>query len=354
MILPIWKDKIVTLSGGDSASFRIRSVDEDDKVIYSGKAHRRPDALAVTARINDIIADYIAGADLFSTEGGDFSPLRYPLTFAVDAYINGAWTEVDSNKYVNDWSYDYDHDPERDGISAPITGRISPNFPFITSVLDADSARLDVYRTDGTHSFQIVPIVRKADFGPIPSGDDKEDFSVDFAITNMLDKGTGVIAFDLSIWGDDIAYVEVDGHRYDIVPSCLARHALYYINAYGGWDFLTLENLHFAQFDVVGRRERKVEYDNSTPSARGRENWVNELTKCYTLHTGNLTDEQSAKMHHLLNSTCVYLYDSEDATMRPVVLTDTETLYKTFRNLGGRELIQYTINAELAQDMTRR
>ena len=49
----------------------------------------------------------------------------------------------------------------------------------------------------------------------------------------------------------------------------------------------------------------------------------------------------------------IKLYDITDGTLQPVVITDTECQYKTFRGNGGK-LTNYAITVELAQDMTRR
>ena len=80
---------------------------------------------------------------------------------------------------------------------------------------------------------------------------------------------------------------------------------------------------------------------------------MNELTRGYTFRTGWLTDDESARMHHLLNSTDAYVHDLVDGTIVPVTLTGSETRYKTFRT-NGRRFIDYTITAQLAQERMRR
>ena len=97
-----------------------------------------------------------------------------------------------------------------------------------------------------------------------------------------------------------------------------------------------------------------MDYDNGTADARGRVNYAMEIQRRYTMHTGWLTDEQSARMHHLLNSPCVYLQDlaSAGADIVPVVLTNTTTEYKTYLGQGAR-MVDYTIVADLAADMMR-
>lgn len=145
--------------------------------------------------------------------------------------------------------------------------------------------------------------------------------------------------------------VQSTGATYRFVDTC-ARYALYYVNAYGGWDTLVMDGTDMEQ-DELTRHEATRVYDNNSIQNRGTVNHVNEIQKSWTLHTGYLTDEQSGRMHHLLNSVQVYLYDIESGSFLPVVLTGTSTEYKTYRN-QGRRLVSYEIQARLAQDRIRR
>ena len=69
------------------------------------------------------------------------------------------------------------------------------------------------------------------------------------------------------------------------------------------------------------------------------------------MHTGLLNDDEASRMHHLLNSTEVYLYNMNSGEMIPVTLNNTQTEYKTHKGNGA---ITYTIEATLAQDRIRR
>jgi hypothetical protein len=96
-----------------------------------------------------------------------------------------------------------------------------------------------------------------------------------------------------------------------------------------------------------------MEYDNQYISNRGRRNYVNEVDKQFTLHTAVMTDVQSKAMHHLIESTNVYLYDIAQDQMIPVIVTDSALQYKTYRNNGNR-MVSYDINVQVAQDRVRR
>ena len=97
----------------------------------------------------------------------------------------------------------------------------------------------------------------------------------------------------------------------------------------------------------------KQRYNNAVRSERGTVEYLNEVTKRWTLRTGWLTDEQAARMHHVAGSVAVYLYDITDNALIPVVITDEQCEYKTYRGNGGR-MVNYTIGVEVAQDMLRR
>ena len=127
---------------------------------------------------------------------------------------------------------------------------------------------------------------------------------------------------------------------------------LFGVNAYGGIDFLLLEGTCKMQ-DNLTRYTTKKTYNNSTPSARGKAEYLNEQVRVYTLNTGLMTEAEASKMHHLLESTNVCLWDNVEGVMRPVVLTDNNVAHKTYKG-EGRNLIRYTITAELARDRQRR
>ena len=82
-------------------------------------------------------------------------------------------------------------------------------------------------------------------------------------------------------------------------------------------------------------------------------NYMNEIKPAWELNTHYLVDSQSSKMHELVESTCVYLYDAEEQTYTPVVMTDKKLEYKTFYN-QGRKFYTYTINVEESQSKERR
>ena len=105
--------------------------------------------------------------------------------------------------------------------------------------------------------------------------------------------------------------------------------------------------------DTLKRYTKEMEYDNSDIQNRGIQNYVNEITKGFTLQTGWLLHDQGEMMHHLINSTDVYLYDIANEEMIPVTIPSTSCEYRTYKNQGNR-LVNYTIQVQVAQNRIRR
>lgn len=337
MASPIWKDIYCTLGNGDSYDYRVTTL--GGEVIYAGRAHKKPGAATVTIRINDICADYLQNVIPTLSED-EFSALDLPVTFLVQIYI-GSWSTIYSIQFINDWSYDYEYDVATMGLAFPINGRIAPNqWLTYTAYLTTEVSAV-VYRTDGTSFTLSIPVGPSVDFNT--------DFNSDFARA-VSAAASGTAVFRLAGY-DDISHIVIGNATYYMAEGC-RRYALYYANAYGGWDSLLIEGNH-AETDTLTRHTRGVEYDNRNVSNRGRRNYANEISKRLTLHTSWMTDEQSSRMHHLLNATEVYLYDMVTDEMIPVILANTMTEYKTYKGNGGR-LTSYAIEVEYANTRVRR
>lgn len=337
MAIPIWKDKFVDLGAVASRPFRIQV---NGETIYNGNAHRRPGETNVLVRINDICADYLHNI-LPTLSQTAFTDLTFPLTFDVQKYSGSAWSSAESVEFLNDWSYDYAYNAATMGMAFPINGRIDARQWLTFTAYNASSLTATIHLKDGSSFDVIIPVEISADFNA--------DFNNDFA-RSVRAAGSGTAVFDLSEWGD-VAKVTIGSKSFDVVSDC-AEWALYYVNAYGGWDSLLIEGL-VSERDDLTRFTRKMEYDNRDIKNRGTQNYLNEIAKSYTLNTSWMSDEESTRMHHLLNSTEVYLYNIGTGEMVPVVLNNTTTEYKTYKSNGAR-LVNYQIDATVAQERIRR
>lgn len=342
-LYPIWKDYYVIIGDQDKVDFSIYVVLSGTRTtIYQGTAYRKPGDSSIRIRINDICADWLA-ENLGLLDDATLNNTELPLTFIV-SYGTGE----ESVQFVNDWSYDYARNIALNRMSDPIDMRADRRQPLpFTSLYE--SLALIAYMKDGTPKDATVTAA------DIPEDCKNTDLGralrTSGCFTALLGdiKTAGGVLTPFS----ELEAIEVQrtGATYRFVDTC-ARYALYYVNAYGGWDTLVMDGTDMER-DELTRHEASRVYDNTDRQNRGTVNHVTEVQKSWTLHTGYLTDEQSGRMHHLLNSVQVYLYDMEEDAFLPVVLTGTSTEYKTYRN-QGRKLVSYEIQARLAQDRIRR
>lgn len=338
--IPIWKDAIVNIGLVDTLFYRITLADTGE-VIYTGKAHRRPGADFNQVRINDVCADWLENV-LPTLSQAEFSRLNLPVTFYVQSSENGTtWTNIGSYQFINDWSYDYGYNPATMGMSFPINSHIDARMPIVWTGLNVSEVTATITFKDGTTAQVIIAVAISNDFN--------SDFNNDFS-HSVRSAGSGTAVFLPSAW-DNVDKISVGRSTFQVVTEC-AKYALYYVNAHGGWDSLLIEG-ETLEADTLKRYTREMVYDNRDVQNRGIQNYVNEITKGFTFHTGWLLGEQGERMHHLINSTNVYLYDIANEQMIPVTIPTTTCEYRNFHNQGNR-LVDYTIQVQVAQNRIRR
>lgn len=341
--LPIWKDKTVALGSGDYSDFEVRLDSSSGEAIFSGRSYKRPGDNYPVVRINDVCAPYLdPGLGTFATNpgGGGMRANDVSRAFVVLYYSGGSWTEAETVYFYADWSFDYD-------------------FALPASLLLGDPVRLLLDRRQlllQSHAAYV-------------SGENVVTYYKDDG-TTFTETLTGVAApgfgyKNLAAYSaNDYVGIKIGtGPKYDVVQGCGPRWAVYYINAYGGWDTVLLTRKAI-RTDNLDRHTRVTDYDNSDRSARSRRDYAVEYAAEWEFHTDWLTEDESSRMHHLLNTPEAWLLDLEDVTpgsvgippvshLIPAVLTNTDTPHKTRWSEEGR-LIQYTITARVAQEFVRR
>lgn len=315
--IPIWKDKVVDL-GAASVEFRITS---GGNTIYSGKSVARPGEANAKVRVNDICADYLVNA-LPTITDRTFTSLALP-SFVVQKKSGGSWTNVETITFWNDWSYDYGF--TGDVLSDPINGKVTADMFILWTKKNITANVSASYKKSGGSV-----TTRTTTISPTPAD--------------------GTCAFDAGAV-TDVVQITIGGVVYPVVADCY-RFALYYINAYGGWDQLLVEG-NDTEADSLERHILEQDYDNTNIVNRGRVNYVNEVTKSWTLNTGLLNDAEAGRMHHLVNSPMVFLCDIASSAFVPVVITTNTCEYKTYKNQGNR-MFNYRLTIELAQNRIRR
>ena len=337
MVQPIWKNYFVNLGSAESVEYVIGyKSGETLTAIYSGKAWKKPGESSIKICINDVCADWLVNT--FPSLSEEFSRSDMPVEFVVQTISTaGVYSEKARVRFINDWSYDAGYNPETEGMSFPVNGKIDGRQWLLWTGLNVSTIEAHVTMTNGQSMKVFIPIEISNDFNA--------DFNQDFA-RSVGSAGSGTAVFSLSQWGE-VSRVVINGKQYGVADSC-SRYVLYYLNAHGGWDSLLIEGAA-SEEDSLTRHTM----NRSGIYERQKSNYLNEIEKRMTLHTSWLSDEQSLRMHHLLNSTDVYLHDLDRGVILPVILGSSSTPYKTYKGEGGR-LVNYAIEVTIAQSRMRR
>lgn len=341
---PIWDNSPLLQAdiADEYVDYRIQC---DGETIFNGRAYKRPDTGRVEISINSICAPYLRvpfPETASPEEACGFAPgpaMKRTFRFLREGGSDTQDLDFDVEFYA-DWGYNPSRNPRPAIASDPVTGEVSPRQVVLTSFYDP-TGPIPVYMDrlaarapgDENYFFNIPATAGQAGVAWIGMG---SGYAGAAQITVGSAKTTGVVT-------------------YRVVDDC-RRYALYYLNAYGGWDSLLVHGSPKEANEYTRTTYKKAYALSQEMGAyipRGTVNFLNSYTKSFTCTTGWLSDEQAARMDHLFGSVDVYLCDLYEDRFMPVVLTDKTFEYKTFRNQGGH-LVNYTIQMQAAVEFTRR
>lgn len=316
MATPLWRDIIADLGTAARASFTV-AMGTTSNVVYSGIAHRLPDATNIKVRLNDIFADNLQPRKDLNV-AATFDTLEEEGVTGATFYVTSGGKTL-----TYEVTADYSHQNDVAVYSDPILPIIDTRMPFVASNLTATGGVAWAANAGGGTSETKGTLYRRA------------------SISNILYKATYL----------NLKWLNGVTQHFERKQTC-ADYAIYYINAFGGWDWLVLGG-RCSVADGYSRSNVMRSYDNNDATARGVSNYLNEIKRTYTLRTSLLDDEQSAKMHHLLGTTRAILYNLNTSEATPVTITNASCDYKTFKG-NNRRMSQYTITAEAATNIIRR
>lgn len=338
MAVPIWKDYFCNLGAVASQYFRLRV---SGNTIYQGRAYRAASSGNLYIRINDICADYMAQAvpALMSTSSPS---ARFPMSFVVQKSSDGgSWSNVETVDFNDDWSYDPSFDPSTMGMSFPITGRVDLRQKIVQTRFTSSGLNATADYGGGTTQTVALTVQTSTDLS---------------AFWNALSAaGKGRVEFPCSTYatysGKTLKSVTIGLTTYTVTDKC-PQYALFYKNPFGGYDSLLIEG--------NARKRRSISRDtftadyNNTKQTREEWDFQNENTETWTLHTGLLTDEESARMPYLLESPDVYFVDlsAPSAYIPAVIATDSYDI-QTYKS-NGRTMTDYGFDVRIAQKQYRR
>lgn len=337
MAIPIWKDKFVNLGTYASRYFRIRV---GSTTIYSGRAYRAASSGDLFVRINDICADYIAPKPL-AVPYLSGSTMAFPVSFTVQSSSNGSsWSTVETVQFNDDWSYDNGFNPSVSGMAFPITGRID--------------LRQRIYQTRYTTS-SVTAVARYGSTTRNVSLTVQTSPPQDGFLNALCHAGAGYVVFDCAAnatySGKTLASVTIGTATYDVAKTC-PQKVLYYKNPFGGYDHLLIEG-NALRSRSIQRETFVADYDNGY---RNRERWdfQNEVTETWTLNTGLLTLDESARMPYLLDSPLVFIADLDNPSAIVPALVVTDSYQAETYAVKGSRMKNHTFDVKVAQNEYRR
>ena len=130
----------------------------------------------------------------------------------------------------------------------------------------------------------------------------------------------------------------------DLDLTGCGQGAIYYLNRQGAWDYLLIEG-NISETKSFDRTTYSTDFNNTVDYSLSKRTIKTEIITDWVLTTGWLNDRQSdILVNNLLCTPQAYLqlFDRDD--MIPVLITNSESKVKKFRN--GRKLNQYTITCE--------
>lgn len=298
-VFPIWRDTFGTIV--TDADWEDYELQEDEQTFYQGRAFAYPDEQDIRVNVSRVVAPYLTGyyKDVDFVAGGEV---------------------LASYTFVRDYSYDPSKDYTQNLVlNAPINGKVPSGVLLSASMWGA-----------GNGGSLVV-----------------EDESGSLVVNNALVKGLNTGSWVSGSVGKSYS---IGGERYEVVDACRGA-LLKYVNAYGAVDFFLVEGVA-KKSDKITRATYEKDAAALSSDYEGKD-YQNEMVAEWTGTTGWLTDEQSLRMKHLVESVEVYMIDTQTGLEVPVQMTDNSLQYKTF-DTNGRRMVNYSLAWKESQKKIRR
>lgn len=326
----IWKDITYTFPTAEYADY---SIWKDGEEVYRGRAYQNPSDGTIEVMINKICSNYMP--DVYLTEGYDWIVGGYETFELRDG--NGALLQT--YKFINDWSYEKEL---RTGLlSHPIKSTFaiakSQKLPF--SIWGAGEPVSVPYGVEYWEDYV-------DEFGEsIGSFDDTAIANDELVSVSFPSRQQAKPQYVKSAYiGDDF---------WPYVENCHIPWVIYYLNPYGGWDWFQIEKGN----GCVDEKREITQYQytqnyTNTDIKFGNNRYLSEIGYRWSVHTGRLSLEQGRRMWMLLESNRVYLHDTINDKIYPVIIENSE--YDIYNRPHQTSVIQYTIEMSASQTRERK
>lgn len=329
---PIWQGYKKTLATNNlPVNYSVR-VEDTNAVIFTGKAIPNPATFVTEVQLFDILAPYVKQKPIDFVDFWGQEPTMEVAPFARRFVLAYGSQTTNIDMYAN-WTYDDMISPSGNGyfLTEGVYGSVHPvGFPLVIS---------SRYCTPGT-----IQLVR---------GDGTVLSSFNQALTASLN--LIFPAHVLPSKGQTMRVRLADGTYspyIKMVDSCISPWALYYVNAYGGWDVMHLKGI-MRRTDNFTREEHDIDYSRNALENASRRIHRIDMGATWELNTGNLTDQQAKRFSdHVPNTPLAFLVN-RNGFAHPVSVADPEIQHaKTVEN-NSRRPASYTFTVRLQQDRVR-
>ena len=260
-------------------------------LIFQGRAYKRPNADTNDIKLNKIFENYLSNSinDLLNSGEPEDTGVDASKVFQIMKLdTDGTETLIDEYTILYDWSYDFRFRGQDTDLSRPINGHYVAGMYKMGTTVNGQS---------GT-------------------------------VTNSLTEG-----------------------NYNVLADC-GEYALYYLNAYGGWDALLIDGTVLKK-STIKQYTTDRNYDNNKIEFE-QTKYINEIQDAFEINTGFLTDEQAANLsNNLIPSREVYLHIISENKIIPVLITDSNVTYQTYQT-NNLQMPQYKINVKESQIKLRK
>lgn len=143
----------------------------------------------------------------------------------------------------------------------------------------------------------------------------------------------------------------VTNHLERVNGSYCGEYAMYYLNAYGGWDSYLFEG-KCRKYDNFTQYEYNRSFNNNTIEFE-KNRYISEVEETYELGTGLMEDEEAENFSfNLVGTNQAYLHNLKTDEIFPVMVDEATIEYKKYSN--DRKMIEYIIRVKSSQNRIRR
>ena len=328
-IVPVWKDEFFHINK-TTATYSLVN-DRTGDVIYRGKAVKYPDKEYIEINISPLVRGYVSSSVSNFTDSGRYNIQSYsvPINLMIDDVMKANYI------YINDWSYD--KTPNNFMISDPIRNLCDSRQWFLYSYY----RRIPDTSTTAANAGYFIYHNGSQTSSSFHIGDSSQTL-VKLKLTRYENPTR------ISVSANNPTGYQVT-NEFKVIDSCY-EYCLYYVNSYGGWDSLLIQGNTLKSDSITSSYYMKKFNNNTIQFEKVKYN--NVMTTKYQLYTDWFNDDEQSRLHHLLESTEVYLHNLVTDEILPVVITNTTCDWKTFTNNGKKKWYN-TINVEVSQQRIR-